>query len=110
MEVQRSLQDRLEKHARSSWPQAGIDLVVHFRGRFAYVGHLERRRNGRRPDAGDAIPMPLFRLGFTGNPRRWLFALFRYSHEDFEPCLGASGSFTATPEQAFDCAARLYLG
>jgi hypothetical protein len=53
--------------------------------------------------------MPLFRLGFTGDPRRWFFALFKYSDEDHEPCLGASGSFTATPEQAFDFAAGLYL-
>lgn len=109
LEVQKSLQGCLERHARTRWSAAGIDLVVEFRGRFAYVGYLQRAREPGRRLNGETIPLPLFRLGFTGDTRRWLFALFRYSHEDFAPCLGASGSLTATPEQAFDCAARLYL-
>jgi hypothetical protein len=104
------LRRRIEKHVQSTWAHTRVDIVARFRGRFAYVGYVARRQEpGRRNVPRDEAPTPLFRLGFTGDPRRWLFALFTYSHEDYEPCLGASGSFTATPEQAFDCAARLYL-
>jgi hypothetical protein len=107
---QAALRRRLEKHAQATGTSASVDIVVGFRGRFAYVGYVARRKQpGRRDVPCDEAPMPLFRLGSTGDPHRWLFALFTYSHEDYEPCLGASGSFTATPEQAFDCAARLYL-
>jgi len=107
---QTALQRRLEKHLHSTWSDAGVDIVVRFRGRFAYIGYVERvQKPGRRDVPRAEPPMPLFRLAFTGDARRWVFALFTYSHEDYEPCLGPSGSFTATPEQAFDCAARLYL-
>jgi hypothetical protein len=105
-----ALKGRLETHVQSAWAEPGVAIVVRFRGRFAYVGYVQRGQPGRRNKfPGDDHPMPLFRLGFTGDRHRWAFALFTYSHEDYEPCLGASGSFTATPEQAFDCAARLYL-
>jgi hypothetical protein len=105
-----ALQRRIEKHAQSAWAAAGVAVVVRFRGRFAYVGYVDRgKAPGPRGVRRDEAPMPLFRLGATGDPRWWSFALFTYSHEDYEPCLGPSGSFTATPEQAFDCAARLYL-
>jgi hypothetical protein len=52
----------------------------------------------------------LFRLGFTGDRRSWSYALFTWSNEGYAPSFGASGSFTATPELAFDSAANLYLG
>ncbi len=103
-ELQVALQQRLERHFRSEWSKAGIDIVVRYRGRFAYIGYLERRRG--EPESG---ALPLFRLEYTGDPQRWVFALFTYSHEDYELCAGPTGSFTPTPEQAFDCAARLYL-
>jgi len=44
-----------------------------------------------------------------GNDDAWECAFFRYSDEKYELSLGASGSFEATPEEAFDCSARIYL-
>jgi hypothetical protein len=85
---------------RSKWRRTSTEIVVRFRARFAYVGAVR---------AGDPVVSPLFRLAFGGDAERWAFALFKYSDQDYEPCLGASGSFLATPEQSLDCAARLYL-
>jgi hypothetical protein len=84
----------------SKWRRTRAELAFRFRGRFAYVGAVR---------AGDDHVSPLFRLAFSGDADQWAFALFKYSDEDYEPCLGASGSFLATPEQSLDCAARLYL-
>jgi len=102
-EVQGALRARLERHVRSKWQRSGAEIVVRFRGAFAYVGAITRQ------DRGDELASPLFWLAFLGDVDRWTFALFKYSDENYELCLGASGSFVATPEQAFDCAARLYL-
>jgi hypothetical protein len=106
--IQEALRRRLDLHLRSKWPQARIDLAIHFRGRFAYVGYVERAGKEADPKAG-ATPFPLFRLVYQGSPSSWLFSLFTYSNERYEPCLGASGDFAASPEESLDCAARLYL-
>ncbi len=57
----------------------------------------------------DATPTHLCRLGFLGNMDRWAFAFYKYSDEKYELSVGPSGSFEVTPEEAFDCAAGLYL-
>jgi len=98
----------LNAHLSERWGGLAIEILVRFKGRFAYVAYRELR-SGKKAPPSDAGPLPLFRLGFTGDPRRWYFSLFTYSSETYRPCLGASGSFVATPTQAFDCAARLYL-
>ncbi len=73
------------------------------------MGYVDRSpRKGAR-GGGEAGPLPLLRLGYLGDPGLWHFSLFTYSNERYEPCLGASGTFAASPEQASDCAARLYL-
>jgi hypothetical protein len=94
---------------RREWPALRVEIVVRFRGRFAYVGYRERS-SGPRGRGEEADSTPLFRLGFTGDRRRWSYALFTWSNESYTPSFGASGSLTATPEQAFDSAANLYLG
>ncbi len=109
-EVQGALRARLERHVRLKWRRSEAEIVVRFRGAFAYVGAITRQDRATSPAfAGDDLASPLFRLAFLGDVDRWTFALFKYSDENYELCLGASGSFAATPEQAFDCAARLYL-
>ncbi len=85
---------------RSKWRDTRADVVVRFRGRFAYVGACR---------SGDDHVSPLLRLAFSGDDDRWAFALYKYSDDDYAPCLGASGSFAATPEQSLDCAVGCYL-
>jgi hypothetical protein len=99
-EVQATLRARLDRRLQSKWRRTGAELVVRFRGRFAYVGTVR---------TGNDDVSPLFRLTFSGDADQWAFALYKYSDDDYELCLGASGSFAATPEQSLDCAARLYL-
>jgi hypothetical protein len=108
-EVQGALRARLERHVRLNWRRSGAEIVVCFRGAFAYVGAITHQDRATSGAAGDDLASPLFRLAFLGDVDRWTFALFKYSDENYELCLGASGSFVATPEKAFDCAARLYL-
>jgi hypothetical protein len=55
------------------------------------------------------IPVDLCRLGYLGSIDRWAYAFFKYSDECYAPSVVASGSFVATPEQAFDCASEVYL-
>lgn len=57
----------------------------------------------------EAIPIRLFRLRYLGSDDAWEYAFFKYSDEKYELSLGASGSFKATPDEAFYCSARIYL-
>ncbi len=89
---------------------------MRFRGAYAYVDaipakrqHLPGTSRAERATV-DAIPVRLCRLGYLGNRDRWAYAFFKYSDETYEPSVVASGSFVATPEEAFDCSASVYLG
>ena len=57
----------------------------------------------------DATPAHLCRLGYLSHPDLWEYAFYKYSDEKYAPSVVASGSFQATPEQAFDCSAGAYL-
>ncbi|MGH3503254.1 MAG: hypothetical protein ACRDQA_20520 [Nocardioidaceae bacterium] len=93
-----SLQQRLSAHARERWPQLS-GIHVRFRGPFAYVtGHL--------PD-GDT--MPLMRLRYGGSAARWGFAIYLASKDRYQDSALPTGGFAGAPEDALDCAARLYL-
>ncbi len=93
-----SLTWRLRQHAREHWPGLG-DVQVRFRSNFAYVdGHL--------PD-GEVIK--LCRLRYIGSASSWGFALYRYSHDDYEDNILPSGMPTGSPQDALDCACALYL-
>ena len=113
--VRLTLRSRLERHALERWEEHCRAIDVRFRGSFAYVDALQK--NGRhlpdtsqeRRDLIDATPTRLCRLGYLGNPDHWAFAFYKYSDEIYEPSFLPSGAFEGTPEDAFDCAASVYL-
>ncbi len=93
-----SLGQHLNARARERWPQLAHIHIRH-RGAFAYVtGELT---NG--------ATLPLFRLRYNGSATTWAFAIYRASHEDYEPSYLPSGYPTGTPQEALDCACGLYL-
>ncbi len=92
-----SLSQRLTEHAHTRWP--GVRVQVRFRGAFAYISAV-------LPD-GDV--QPLCRLRYGGSASTWGFAIYRASHDDYEPNYLPSGMSAGTPEEALDCAAGLYL-
>jgi hypothetical protein len=110
-----ALRQRLERHALGQWKDNCRAIDVRFRGSFAYVDAFEK--NPWHPpdtpqetrDLIDATPKRLCRLGYLGSPNRWSFAFYTYSNESYEPSFLPSGSFEGTLEEAFDCAAGVYL-
>jgi hypothetical protein len=110
-----ALRQRLERHALGQWKDRCRAIDVRFRGSFAYVDAFEKNP-WHLPDASqesrdliDATPARLCRLGYLGSANRWSFAFYTYSNESYEPSVLPSGSFEGTPEEAFDCAAGVYL-
>ncbi len=61
--------------------------------------YLERLRS---------TPVHLCRLRFLGREDAWSMAFFTYSHERYEACSFHNGSWTGTPEEAFEIGA-VYL-
>jgi hypothetical protein len=76
------------------------EVGVRFRAQFAYVA-------ATLTDGGH---LPPCRLRYGGSASRWGFAVYRASHDDYEPSMLPSGEFAGTPEEALDCACGLYLG
>ena len=113
--VREALTLRLTRHACARWKRQCRQVTVHFRGAFAYVDAVPLPRRGRRPNTAGGkgtpapVPVHLCRLGYVGSANRWEYAFFAYSDLQYKPSVGASGSFFATPEQAFDSSARVYL-
>lgn len=113
--VREVLRARLERHARASWDERCREVVVRFRGPYAYVDAFTSGGwypPGATPEERariDSVPVHLCRLGYLGSPERWAFSFFKYSNEVYEPSILPSGSFAGTPEEAFDCCAELYL-
>jgi hypothetical protein len=110
-----ALRKRLERHARDGWEDHCRSIDVRFRGPFAYVDALQKD-GWHLPDTPqetrdliDATPTGLCRLGYLGSPDRWAFAFYKYSDEIYEPSFLPSRAFEGTPEEAFDCAAGVYL-
>jgi hypothetical protein len=105
----------MEQHVRTHWKDRCREVVIRFRGTFAYVdafplGH--QFMPGTTPEERariEATPTHLCRLGYRGRPDLWAFAFFKYSDEKYEPSFLPSGSPVGTPEEALDCAARVYL-
>ncbi len=93
-----SLRQRLNAHARERWPQlAGV--LVRYHGAFAYV-------DGQLPGG---ITLRLCRLRYSGSAHTWGFAIYRASHDDYEPSILPSGYPAGSPPEALDCACGLYL-
>lgn len=113
--VQESLRARLAKHVRAKWQGRCREVAVRFRGGYAYIDAYPAKRDDlsrASPEERaiiDATPIHLCRLGYLGTGGVWEYAFFKYSDEKYALSLVASGSFEATPEQAFDCAAGVYL-
>lgn len=112
--VRRQLADRLLRHVNERWKGRVRKILLRFHGRYAYVAAVEAERGEqvlprvcRHVDAGE-VPTELCRLGYLGSIDRWEYAFFKYSDEKYAPSISASGSFVATPEQAFDTSA-IYL-
>jgi hypothetical protein len=109
------LRARLERHVRTHWKDRCREVVVRFRGAFAYVDAFPLDRQfmpGTTPEERariEATPTHLCRLGYTGRANLWAFAFFKYSDEKYEPSFLPSGASVGAPEEAFDCAARVYL-
>jgi hypothetical protein len=93
-----SLAQRLRTRTQQRWPQLASIHIRH-RGAFTYVtGKLH-----------DGTTLPLFRLRYNGSATTWGFAIYRASHDDYEPSFLPSGYPAGTPQEALDCACGLYL-
>jgi hypothetical protein len=93
-----SLRQRLSAHARERWPQLA-SVLVRYHGAFAYI-------DGQLPDG---TTLPLCRLRYAGSAHTWGFAIYRASRDDYEPSILPSGYQGGSPQEALDCACRLYL-
>ena len=58
----------------------------------------------------DGTTLKLCRLRYHGSAHQWGFAIYRASHDDYDPSVFATGSPTGTCEDALDLACGLYLG
>lgn len=93
-----SLAYKVTTRARERWPQ--LDTVtVTYRAGFAYI-------NATTTDGED---LKLCRLRYGGSASRWGFAIYRASHNDYDPSRLPDGTTAGTPEQALDTACGLYL-
>jgi hypothetical protein len=119
--VQERTRSRILAYAEKHYAGKFTRIDVRFRGQFCYVDayvephipedfneelygetreeHVERLRNA---------PLHLCRLRYSGNEDTWSMAFFTYSHEKYEPCVFHDGSWTGTPEDAFEVSA-VYL-
>lgn len=109
------LRQRLEGHVEQHWSEDCGGILLRFRGPYAYVDalpaepdHLEGIE-GDKPGELEATPLQLCRIGYLGSRDRWAFAFYKYSDECYEPSILPSGEFAGEPEEAFDCAAAVYL-
>lgn len=93
-----SLAWRVRRHARDRWPGL-TDVHIRFRSTFAYI-------DAELPD-GETIK--LCRLRYSGSASTWGFAIYRYSHDDYEDSYLPNGHTAGSPEDALDCACRLYI-
>ena len=94
-----SLEYRLHARARERWPQLTTVEVRH-RGNFSYVDGV----------LTDGTTLKLCRLRYGGSAHQWGFAIYRASHDDYDPSVFITGSPVGTCEEALDLACGLYLG
>ena len=93
-----SLEYRLHARARERWPQLTTVEVRH-RGNFSYVDGV----------LTDGTTLKLCRLRYGGSAHQWGFAIYRASHDDYDPSVFMTGSPAGTCEEALDLACGLYL-
>jgi hypothetical protein len=93
-----SLHHRLIDRSRQRWPQLR-EIRMRYRGEFAYIDGV----------LADGEVLRLCRLRYTGSPRRWGFAMYRASHDDYEDSFLPTGLMGGSHEDALDTACGLYL-
>jgi hypothetical protein len=119
--VQQRTEQRILDYAAKNYPGQYTRLDVRFRGALCYIDAYvepEEPSRGLLEVTGETrneylermrrLPLHLVRLRYFGNEDSWTLAFYTYSHEKYEPCAFASGSFHGTPEAAFDVGA-VYL-
>jgi hypothetical protein len=94
-----SLAYKLHIRARERWPQLA-DVELTHRAGFAYI-------TGVLPNSEK---LKLCRLKYGRSASRWGFAIYRASHDDYEPSYLPTGYAAGTPEEALHTACGLYLG
>jgi hypothetical protein len=93
-----SLQQRLTDRANQRWPQIERIILRH-RGTYSYIdAHLH-----------EGTTLKLARLRYGGSAHQWGFAIYRASHNDYQPSVFLTGSPTGTCQDALDLACSLYL-
>ncbi|MEI8189343.1 MAG: hypothetical protein WCI75_06475 [candidate division NC10 bacterium] len=113
--TQAALRTSLERHAEQAWGDLCREVVVRFRGAFAYVDVFPRHRQflpgetAEQQTLIEATPTHLCRLQYLGRHDLWGFAFYKYSDNKYEPSFLPSGAMGGTAEEAFDCAADVYL-
>jgi hypothetical protein len=92
-----SVTSRAAARARERWPK--IEQVnVRFKGGFGYLDAIV-----------DGDELKLCRLKYAGYANLWGFAIYRASHNDYQPAWLPSGTPSGTVEDALDTACGLYL-
>jgi len=113
--VKRRTEVRIRKHAEEHWAGHYRELIIRFRGQFCYIDALEANpwvMPDTPPEEAERlgnIPTHLCRLRYFGDEEKWGFAFYTYSHDKYEMAVFPSGEFRGSPEEAFDCAAQVYL-
>lgn len=119
--VQEKIRNRILAYAEKHYADKFNRIDVRFRGQFCYIdayvepyvpkkfdeklfGETREEHIARLRDT----PTHLCRLRYSGIEDLWSMAFYTYSHEKYEPCVFHNGSWTGSPEEAFEVAA-VYL-
>jgi len=73
-EVKHEVQRIVDSFNKNELAACGIAYAASFRGRYLYLG---------TDDGGGA--QPICRLEYTGNMKRWEFAIYKYSTDRYDP-------------------------
>jgi hypothetical protein len=119
--MQERTRSRILAYAEERYAGKFLRIDVRFRGQFCYVdayvepripGSYDEKTYGEtREEYAQRLrntPTHLCRLRYLGSADSWSMAFFAYSSETYEPCFFADGSWTGTPEAAFEVSA-VYL-
>jgi hypothetical protein len=96
--VKQDVEADLDHYASQRWPDLE-EVTLTWRGSYAYV----------RVWTTMTESVPVARIRYLGHPQLWEFAIYRASHEDYEPSRLPNGDLIGTPQDALDCALGLYL-
>ena len=118
--VRERAEKRIRAYAERHYEGKYARLDIRFRGAFCYIDaftepdepsrELLRLRGETREQYLEfqrSVPLHLCRLRYFAEDR-WSMAFYTYSHEEYEPCVFATGKDFGTPEEGFETAA-VYL-